>query len=132
MTIPHYRVLLVDSNAESLALMTELFRPFGFELLVARTPAEALGLAAQMLPHAVYLDMDVPDCDGWELAARLRSLPCMQNAMLVGMVDEAQGGIVAQGAGERGLDYYLPKLPRMRDIVNALNWTPPVAPDADS
>lgn len=68
----HVRVLVVEDNAdaaESLAVWLELD---GHEVRVARDAEQALNQAERFLPHAVVLDLGLPDADGYELAVALR------------------------------------------------------------
>jgi DNA-binding response OmpR family regulator len=119
-TSPRCRILIVDSSLEILALMSNLFRPYGFDLIVTCTADDVVRQAADFLPHAVYMGLEYPDCNGWELAERVRNVPGMKLAMLVGLVERGNGWQIEDGKGKYGFDYYLPKPPRMRDIVAAM------------
>lgn len=114
------RVLIVDSNFEMPALMAELFRPYGFDLIATNTPDDALKQACAFQPHAVYMGMNFDSCNGWELASSLRTVKGLQSTMLVDLLDRDSGWQSADGVGRCGFDYFLPKPPRMRDIVKAL------------
>jgi len=126
------RVMVVDSSMEMLSLMTALFRPYGFDMLTVAMPDEAVKLAAEFVPHAIYMGLEYSDCDGWDLAKRFRKVPGLRRTMLVGLVDRDKGWQSEDGVGNRGFNYYLPKPPRMRDIVVAMTVeplpAPPVAP----
>jgi PAS domain S-box-containing protein len=67
------RVLVADDNrdgADSLGLLLSLE---GHEVHVAYTGGEALALAVAQPPEIAFLDVGMPDIDGYELARRLRS-----------------------------------------------------------
>lgn len=121
------RVIIVDSSMEVLSLMAELFRSYGFDLLPMSMPDEAIKQAAEFAPHAIYLGLEFPDCDGWDLAKRCRRVPGLRKTLLVGLVDRSKGWQSKDGNGTRGFDYYLPKPPRMRDIVKAFTAESPPA-----
>jgi DNA-binding response OmpR family regulator len=114
------RILVVDSSLEMLALMSNLFRPYGFDLIVTCTADDAVRQATGFLPHAVYMGLEYQDCNGWELAKRLRKVPGMKQAMLVGLIERGEKWQNEDGKGKYGFDHYLPKPPRMRDIVAAM------------
>ena len=114
------RLMLVDGSVENLATMVDLFSPFGFALAVASTADEALEQATSFHPHAVYMGLEYHDCNGEELADRLRKVAGMEKAMLVGLCDRKHGWDSLDGKGSHGFDHYLPKPPRMADIVAAL------------
>jgi CheY-like chemotaxis protein len=67
------RILAVDDVLHNLELMTYLLHAAGHEVLGATTGAEALALAEEHDPHLVVLDLQLPDLDGYEVLARLRS-----------------------------------------------------------
>lgn len=66
------RIMVVDDNADALDALEELLTCYGFEVLAARHPEEALGKASAFGPDAIILDIGLPGMDGYELAARLR------------------------------------------------------------
>jgi DNA-binding response OmpR family regulator len=120
LTLPRPRILIVDSSLEMLALMSNLFRPYGGDLIVTSTADDAVRQAREFSPHAVYMGLEYPDCNGWELAARLRNLVGMKGAMLVGLTQHGRGWQSEGGEAASRFDYYFPKPPRMRDIVAAM------------
>ncbi|MDP6546495.1 MAG: PAS domain S-box protein [Phycisphaerae bacterium] len=71
---PAHTILNVDDEEASLYVTSKILRQAGFEVVEARTGAEALELAGQ-LPDAVVLDVNLPDIDGFEVCRRLREAP---------------------------------------------------------
>jgi signal transduction histidine kinase/DNA-binding response OmpR family regulator/HAMP domain-containing protein len=66
-------VLLIVEDDESFArILMNLARENGFRAVVALTGNEAIQLARSLLPHAVTLDLRLPDMDGWVLLDRLK------------------------------------------------------------
>ena len=116
----HCRILIVDPSIEMLALMSNLLRPFGFDLVATSTADEALRQAATFLPDAVYMGLEYNDFNGWELAKQIREVEGMEKAMFVGLRDREEGAKDFDSTDSHGFDYYLPKPPRMADIVAAL------------
>jgi DNA-binding response OmpR family regulator len=47
----------------------------GHTVIEARTGADALRLAASMLPDLIVLDIKLPDMTGWEVCRRLKADP---------------------------------------------------------
>jgi DNA-binding NarL/FixJ family response regulator len=65
-------VLIVDDHAEFRSLARALLEADGFEVLGEAADGEsALAAAARLLPELVLLDIQLPDLDGFEVAARL-------------------------------------------------------------
>jgi two-component system, cell cycle sensor histidine kinase and response regulator CckA len=66
-------VLNVDDSDDRLRYRTLVLRDAGFEVLEARTGAQALDVATRALPALVLLDVHLPDLDGFEVCARLKA-----------------------------------------------------------
>jgi two-component system cell cycle response regulator DivK len=63
--------LIVDDYAKNRKLAADLLNAAGFSTLEAATAAEAISLAADMLPDVILMDLRLPDMDGVEVAKRL-------------------------------------------------------------
>jgi CheY-like chemotaxis protein len=68
------RVLLVDDNVDTAEMLADYLRDCGHHVAVANEPKIALALAPAFAPQVALLDIGLPLMDGYELAARLRSL----------------------------------------------------------
>jgi CheY-like chemotaxis protein len=69
------RVLVVDDEADIVALLTMILTRDGHECTPAATGQKALEAAAWCEPHVVLLDIGLPDMTGYEVARRLRARP---------------------------------------------------------
>src|SRR5690606_37411114 len=65
--------------ATSLAILLETL---GHEVRVAHEAEGALEAAAQLEPEVAFLDIGLPHVSGYEVAARLKSLPACANTTL--------------------------------------------------
>ncbi|TBR14003.1 MAG: response regulator [Lysobacter sp.] len=65
-------LLVVEDDARYAAVMRDLARSRGFNVLVANRGAEALRLVREYKPNAVSLDIFLPDMLGWTVLARLK------------------------------------------------------------
>jgi CheY-like chemotaxis protein len=77
------RVLIVDDNVDTAKLMKDLLGGAGFDVRTAYDGEEALQVAGEFLPEAVFLDLALPGISGQEVAIELRMLPALAGAMLV-------------------------------------------------
>ena len=66
------RVLVVDDEKSISELITTSLRFVGFDVRTAATGAEALRVAESFKPHALILDVMLPDLDGFEVCRQLR------------------------------------------------------------
>jgi signal transduction histidine kinase/DNA-binding response OmpR family regulator len=87
-------VLVIDDDPMQRDLMQRYLRKEGFTVRTAKTGAEGLALARQLLPAAITLDVMMPDMDGWSVLStmkedeRLRDIP----VIMLTMVDDPARG----------------------------------------
>jgi len=66
-------ILVIDDNSSQHVVVQHLLRPLNFNVLAATSGAEGLALAERCAPDLVLLDIQMPGCSGWEVAAQLRA-----------------------------------------------------------
>jgi signal transduction histidine kinase len=68
------KILVVDDNDALRYSIRRALREAGYNVVEARTGAEALALAAES-PDLITLDVNLPDIDGFQVCRRLKSSP---------------------------------------------------------
>ncbi|MEA1831570.1 HAMP domain-containing protein [Methylobacterium durans] len=116
-------VLIIEDDAMFASVLLELARERGFKGLIAQDGAAALGLAHRYKPHAITLDIGLPDMDGWALLdllkndARTRHIPIH----VISVNDEKKRGLRAGAFGflEKPVDRegLLRALERSKDFI---------------
>ncbi len=102
-------VLIVDDDPFIRKLVaTTLEDVAGFELTEAANGRQALEIAHGEPPELVFLDIDMPEIDGYEACRRLRSDPATAQATIV-MLTAAAGPEAEREAEEAGADLFLTK-----------------------
>lgn len=66
-------IMVVDDDAHHLTLVTNLFEPLGFSVVVAASAEVAQEMLTDITPNLFILDIDMPGQDGWSLAQDLRA-----------------------------------------------------------
>lgn len=66
------RVLLVEDNLVNIEMARAILEPTGLSLLVATNGDEAVAAAASHRFDLILMDLQLPDCDGFEVARRIR------------------------------------------------------------
>ena len=77
------RILVVDDNVDAANLLSMMLQLSGHETTAAYGGREALTLASASRPEIVFLDIGLPDMNGYDVARHLRALPWMKHALLV-------------------------------------------------
>ncbi len=68
-----HRILVVDDEPSISELISTSLRFVGFDVRIAATGAQALQVAEEFKPHALILDVMLPDLDGFEVCRKLRA-----------------------------------------------------------
>jgi len=93
---PGDRVLLiVEDDIKFASLLLDVAHEQGFKGLIAHTGEAGLGVARKFKPHAITLDLRMPDMDGWTL------LDCLKHdvesrhipVQIISAEDQAQRGL---------------------------------------
>lgn len=66
------RLLVVDDEAPVRRMLLDVFRSFGYDVVVAASGDEALRLFAEGGYDVVVTDLLMPGMNGWEVIARVR------------------------------------------------------------
>ncbi|HEU4931802.1 MAG TPA: ATP-binding protein, partial [Pyrinomonadaceae bacterium] len=69
------KVLVVDDEADTRELISEVLKECGSEVVLSRSAAEALEALDQHKPDILISDLGMPDEDGYSLISKIRSLP---------------------------------------------------------
>ncbi|MGC4086125.1 MAG: ATP-binding protein [Vicinamibacterales bacterium] len=102
------RVLVVDDNADSAALISDFLTLQGHTVRTEYDATNALAAAADFNPHTALLDIGLPGMDGYELARRLRANDRTRNVRLIAVTGWGQDGDRAR-AKDAGFDAHLTK-----------------------
>jgi signal transduction histidine kinase/DNA-binding response OmpR family regulator/methyl-accepting chemotaxis protein len=68
-------LLIVEDDRKFSTLILELARETGFKCVVAEDGISGLQMAEQYKPHAIILDVGLPNLDGWKVMEHLKNNP---------------------------------------------------------
>src|ERR671921_1262068 len=117
-------VLIIEDDAMFASVLLELAREKGFKGLIATDGASALALAHRYKPHAITLDIGLPDMDGWALLDLLKHDPRTRHVPIhvISIDDQKRRGLRAGAFGflEKPVDRdaLLEAFSRTRDFVD--------------
>ena len=72
------KVLVVDDEADTRELISEVLKEVGSEVITCRSVEEALVALEQHKPDILISDLGMPDEDGYSLISKIRALPSEQ------------------------------------------------------
>ncbi|WP_414473717.1 HAMP domain-containing protein [Microvirga sp. M2] len=112
-------VLIIEDDAMFASVLLELAREQGFKGLIAMDGATALALAHRYKPHAITLDIGLPDMDGWALLDLLKHDPRTRHVPIhvISVDDQKKRGLKAGAFG------FLEKPVDRESLMTALNRT---------
>jgi PAS domain S-box-containing protein len=84
------KILVVDDNEDGAALLATVLSASGHHPEAVHDPVTALTLAAEFRPAVAILDIGLPVMDGYELGARLRALPGLEQIRLIALTGYGQ------------------------------------------
>lgn len=111
------RVLVVDDNSDAAALVAELLSLQGYAVAVAHGGREALAVAREFVPEVVFLDIGMPEMDGYEVATELRRAAWLPAPRIVALTAWGNAQARARSAA-CGFDAHLVKPARVDTLLS--------------
>lgn len=103
-----HQVLVVDDNEDSAESLAVLLSVQGYTTKWTSSGEAALELIQSFQPGVVLLDIGMPGLDGYEVARRIRNLPCARDVFLIALTGWGQPEDKRRAA-EAGFDHHLTK-----------------------
>jgi CheY-like chemotaxis protein len=115
-TLRQNRVLIVDDSDDAAWALASLLQSCGHEVHVAHTGQRALELGERLHPQVVFLDLAMPEMDGFETAMRIRRRRWGKTIMLCALsaFDTPE---FRERSDEVGIDRYLAKPAELDELV---------------
>jgi CheY-like chemotaxis protein len=112
------RVLVVDDVPDSAESLARLLAAMGHEAVFVTQASKALEAARAMRPHLVFLDLEMPEMNGYQLARLLRAEFGFEALRLVAMT--GWGRNEDRAASRRaGFDAHVQK-PAEMDVLDSI------------
>ncbi|MCR4325333.1 MAG: MASE1 domain-containing protein [Patescibacteria group bacterium] len=115
------RILVVDDHKSIADGLGSLLRMRGHTVRIAYNGSEAVESAMELRPHAVILDIGLPDIDGYEVARAIRRLK--YKTTLIALTGYGQKDDKAK-AHEAGFDHHMTKPVGLRELEVLLRRVP--------
>lgn len=87
-----HTLLIIEDNAQNLYLMRFLLEKNGFSVIAAEDGRKGIELALLHRPHAILLDIQLPEMDGYAVARELRRHRDMDPIPIIAVTSYAMTG----------------------------------------
>lgn len=78
------KIMIVEDEATVLGQLSLILQHFGYQVVGAENAQEAIKLANETKPDLVIMDFKIPQLDGLETAKCIKSIPGLQDIVLIG------------------------------------------------
>ncbi|MBO9999796.1 MAG: response regulator [Cyanobacteria bacterium SID2] len=113
------KILMVDDKSENRAVVADLLKPLGFEVVEAEDGQEGIDRAILEKPDLIITDLVMPRLDGCQMMQHLRRITDFQNTPII--VSSASVFEVDRDCGlDAGGDDFLPKPVQMEELLDML------------
>ncbi|SDF58993.1 MULTISPECIES: response regulator [unclassified Duganella] len=120
------RILIVDDNRDAADLLAQVLALYGHVTEVAYDGHAGLAAVERFCPDLLFLDIGMPQLDGYQVAARIRQMRHVPQPLLVAFTawsdDDAKARVIAAG-----FDLHLTKPADFNVLLDTVLKSPPVA-----
>ena len=113
------RVLVAEDNPVNQRIATAMLEKLGHSVDVVGTGREAVDAAQLAGYDVVLMDCQMPEMDGWEATATLRSIPATRALPVIALTASATTEI-REACLRAGMDGYLSKPVRIEELREAI------------
>lgn len=124
---PGLRILVVDDDEDSATTFAILLQIRGNVARTADDGLAALEIAEEFRPDVVFLDVGLPELDGFEVARRIRQRAWGKAVALIAVTGWGQEGDRLR-AKDAGFDHHLVKPVEPATLFRLLDSLTPTAP----
>lgn len=112
-------ILVLDDNCDFLANIALILEMEGYQVLAARSGAEALALLEETRPDLIVSDIMMPEMDGYEFYQHVRRSPELLGIPFIFLTAKGEKEDIRFGK-QLGVDEYLTKPLEPQDLVIAV------------
>ena len=105
---PRKKILTVDDVDENRAVVANMLRPLGFEVIEAATGRDGLEMAQRQRPDLILMDIVMPEMGGLEATRYLRQLEVLKEVPIIAL-SASVSGIDSEKSLMAGANAFLPK-----------------------
>ena len=112
------RILVADDDPDTVLTLEMLLRDDGHEVRGVHRGSDVLTAVRQFAPHAIVVDINMPDVNGYDVARAIRARN--GNVLLIAISGVYKADPDRMLAGMAGFDHFLPKPYQTSDVLRLL------------
>ena len=113
-------ILIVDDNADSVAIMRTILGRNGYQVAAAMSGSEALDHLEKEKPDLILLDVMMPKMSGLEVLQHIKGNPATGNLPVILVTAKTRDDDVLSGY-QYGADYYITKPFTAKQLLYGIN-----------
>jgi PAS domain S-box-containing protein len=113
------RILVVDDNRDAATSLAMMLRVMGNDTRTAHDGLEAIDVGATYQPDIMFIDIGMPNLNGYETARRIRELPWGKTIVLAALTGWGQDDD-RRKSEEAGFDFHLVKPAALSQVETVL------------
>ena len=121
--LPRHKIVIVDDVQDSANTLAVILRSRGQDVLVAFDGLSAIETVLNDRPQVVFVDLGMPDMDGYEVARRLRVQPELNELVLVALTGYGDAD-AHRRSREAGFDHHVIKTADIEELEQILLQLP--------
>lgn len=117
------RILVIDDNQDAADMLVSIFELHGHAAQAAYGGMQGIAAAMSFAPEIIFLDIGMPEMDGYQVAAKLRLAPLPLRPFLIAFTAWNDAASKARVA-EAGFDLHLTKTSPLEALLGAIQSAP--------
>lgn len=113
------KILVVDDKWSNRSVLINMLEPLGFEVAEATDGLDSLAKARKFKPDCIFMDLVMPDVDGFEATRQVRLAPELAGVVVIA-ISASVFDFDRQQSQAIGCDGFLPKPIREADLLEQL------------
>lgn len=114
-----YRILIADDEPYLIRSLSFVLRKEGYQVEIAMDGLEALEMVRRLKPRLLFLDLQLPKMDGFEVCRQIKNNPELRDTYIILLTAKGQDEDRQKGLAV-GADEYLTKPYSPKEIITHL------------
>ena len=114
-------ILIVDDNKQNLQVLGNVLHENEYKVVMAKDGPGALRLAIKTMPDLIFLDIMMPDMDGYEVCEQLKADPQTKDIPVIFLTAKTDTDDIVKGFSVGGIDYITKPFKREELLIRLKN-----------